>query len=119
MVPGGQAATSSFLACAVDREPYRPYTSPMGKRKSNSTGAELARQELPAILDAAERGTATVVTRRGRAIAAVVPLHVLEEHRKDRVTRPASLLAVAGTGKGLWGPDVAATIAGLREEWSR
>jgi antitoxin (DNA-binding transcriptional repressor) of toxin-antitoxin stability system len=91
----------------------------MGKQKSISTGAEAARQELPAILDAAERGTATIVTRRGRAIAAVVPLHVLEEHRAAHTTKPASLLAVAGTGKGLWGKDVTARIANLRDEWTR
>jgi antitoxin (DNA-binding transcriptional repressor) of toxin-antitoxin stability system len=79
----------------------------------------MARQELPAILDAAERGTATIVTRRGRAIAAVVPLLVLDEHRAAHGRKPASLLAVAGTGKGLWGSDVAATVASLRDEWSR
>lgn len=36
-------------------------------------GAEEARAELPSLLDAAERGETTLITRRGRAVAALVP----------------------------------------------
>lgn len=63
--------------------------------KPVSKGAEEARQQLPAILDAA---------------AAV------------KWARPASLLALAGSGRGLWdreGRDSSGAIAALRDEWTR
>lgn len=78
-----------------------------------STGAEAARQNLPAILDAAESGRTTVITRRGRAVAAVVPA------ARALAVRPANLLALAGTGKGLWGRTTAQRAAALRDEWDR
>jgi prevent-host-death family protein len=78
-----------------------------------STGAEAARQNLPAILDAAESGRTTVITRRGRAVAAVVPA------ARALAGRPASLLSLAGTGKGLWVRPAALTVATLRDEWER
>lgn len=78
-----------------------------------STGAEAARQNLPAILDAAESGRTTVITRRGRAVAAVVPA------ARALAARPGNLLALAGTGKGLWGRTAAQRAATLRDEWDR
>lgn len=85
------------------------------KRSSSlaSKGAEEARQQLPAILDAAAAGRATVITRRGREVAAVVPVSAI------KAARPVSLLTLAGSGPHLWGADSAATIAELREEWKR
>jgi antitoxin (DNA-binding transcriptional repressor) of toxin-antitoxin stability system len=84
------------------------------KRKPiTTTGAEEARQGLPAILDAAAAGRATVITRRGRAVAAVVPVE------QARLGRPASLLALAGSGRGLWGDDSRRAITRLRDEWKR
>ena len=82
-------------------------------RKFDRKGVEEARKSLPAILDAAARGRTTVITRHGNAVAAVVPAHAAA------AARPASLLALAGSGKGLWGRSSAAAIARLREEWSR
>lgn len=82
-------------------------------RKFDSKGVEEARKSLPAILDAAARGRTTVITRHGNAVAAVVPAQAAA------AGRPASLLALAGSGKGLWGRNSAATVARLREEWSR
>jgi prevent-host-death family protein len=81
--------------------------------KPVSKGAEEARQHLPAILAEAAAGRSTIITRHGRAVAAVVPAAALKQ------VKPASLQALAGTGRGLWGKDSAATIAKLRDEWTR
>jgi prevent-host-death family protein len=85
----------------------------MARPTRPSTGAEAARQNLPAILDAAESGRTTVITRRGRAVAAVVPA------ARALAARPASLLSLAGTGKGLWERPAAQRVATLRDEWER
>lgn len=78
-----------------------------------SKGAEEARQQLPAILAAAAAGRTTIITRHGRAVAAVVP------PTEARQNKPASLLALAGSGKGLWGKDSRKVIKKLRDEWNR
>jgi prevent-host-death family protein len=77
-----------------------------------SKGAEEARQQLPAILSAAESGRTTIITRHGRSVAAVVPASAVER----RV--PFSLLALAGTGRGMWGQGSARAIAKMRDEWN-
>jgi prevent-host-death family protein len=81
--------------------------------KPDIKGAEEARQQLPAILAAAAAGQTTVITRHGREIAAVVPVLAI------RSARPVSLLALAGSGRHLWGADSRKAIADLRDEWSR
>ena len=81
--------------------------------KTESKGAEQARQQLPAILAAAAAGRTTVITRHGREIAAVVPVSAV------RPARPISLLSLAGSGRGLWGKDSSKSIARLRNEWTR
>ena len=81
--------------------------------KPVSKGAEEARQQLPAILAAAAAGRSTIITRHGRAVAAVVPAADLAQRK------PASLQALAGTGRGMWGKTSAHTIATLRDEWNR
>jgi prevent-host-death family protein len=75
-------------------------------------GAEEARQQLPAILAAAAAGRATVITRHGREIAAVVPASAL------KAIKPASLLTLAGSGAQFWGRDSRQAIRSLRDEWS-
>jgi antitoxin (DNA-binding transcriptional repressor) of toxin-antitoxin stability system len=75
--------------------------------------AEQARAKLPSILSSALNGESTVISRRGQAIAAVVPM---SEFRKTKV---ASLMTLAGTGKGLWGKSSGKSIQALRDEWSR
>jgi prevent-host-death family protein len=77
-------------------------------------GAEEARAELPSLLDAAERGETTLITRRGRPVAALVP-----SDRMPIVSRQYSLLGAAGTGKGLWEEEGGTDIATLRNEWDR
>jgi prevent-host-death family protein len=78
-----------------------------------SKGAEEARQQLPAILAAAAAGRTTIITRHGRAVAAVVPAASV------KAGKPASLQVLAGTGRGMWGTSSAKTIAKLRDEWNR
>lgn len=78
-----------------------------------SKGAEEARQQLPAILAAAAAGQTTVITRHGREIAAVVPASAVSPARQ------ASLVNLAGSGRGLWGEDSSGAIAELRDEWKR
>lgn len=75
-------------------------------------GVEDARSQLPALLAEAERGRSTIITRHGRSIAAIVPVARAAGGQK-------SLLALAGSGKGLWGKSSARTMRRLREEWSR
>ncbi len=77
-------------------------------------GVEAARKELPALLADAQRGRATIVTRHGRDIAAIVPVD-----RARLATRQRSLLPLAGSGKGLWGRNSTKTLRRLRDEWDR
>jgi len=77
-------------------------------------GAEEARSQLPELLDAAERGRSTIITRHGRPVAALVPIEAYGVAK-----RQDSPLPLAGTGRGLWGKDSARTLRKLRNEWSR
>ena len=77
-------------------------------------GAEEARNQLPDLLDAAENGEATVITRHGKPVAALVPIKDYKEK-----PRQLSLLPLEGTGRGLWGENSTETIRKMREEWDR
>lgn len=77
-------------------------------------GAEEARNQLPDLLQAAGEGKSTIITRHGRAVAALIPIG---EFRPTG--RQASLLPLAGSGRGMWGKDSKKTIRQLREEWDR
>lgn len=77
-------------------------------------GAEEARNQLPELLDAAEKGRATIITRHGRPVAALVPM------RSYNAAAPQqSLLPLAGTGRGLWGRNSITTLRKMRDEWDR
>lgn len=82
-------------------------------------GLEQARNKLPHIVAEAHAGATTIIARHGRPYAAVVPIEALG--RLEQATRrpPGALLALAGTGKGLWGEHSGETLAQLREDWSR
>ena len=83
----------------------------MGGRK-RTLGADRARTELPTLLEQAHHGASTVITKRGRPYAAIVPVG------QAAADRPAiSLLSLAGSGRGLWGRKSTATVARLRDEW--
>lgn len=77
-------------------------------------GAEEARNQLPELLKAAEQGHSTIITKHGRPVAALVPIEAYSSSRRQQ-----SLLALKGTGRGLWGKDSVRTLRELRDEWSR
>jgi prevent-host-death family protein len=77
-------------------------------------GAEEARNQLPHLLEAAENGRSTVITRRGRPVAALVPIDDYVA-----VARQEPLTPLAGSGRALWGGNSPGTIRKLRDEWSR
>lgn len=77
-------------------------------------GAEEARNQLPELLDAAESGRATIITRRGRPVAVLSPLG---EH--VAIDAQISLQALEGSGHGLWGNDSAKDLDAQRDEWIR
>jgi prevent-host-death family protein len=82
----------------------------------SSYGLEQARIQLPHIVAEAHAGMRSVITKHGKPYAAIVPLHDLV---LAHTQTPAgeSLLALRGTGRGLWGADVGQTVADLRNEW--
>ena len=77
-------------------------------------GAEEARNQLPDLLEAAEKGRSTIITRHGRPVAALVPIEAY-----GAAVRQQPLMPVAGSGRGLWGKDSTRTLRKLRDEWSR
>jgi prevent-host-death family protein len=78
-------------------------------------GAEEARNRLPELLAAAEKGQSTIITRHGRPVAALVPI---DASNLD-VEQQQPLTPLQGSGRGLWGEDSTRTVRELREEWSR
>ncbi|HEY2092169.1 MAG TPA: type II toxin-antitoxin system prevent-host-death family antitoxin [Thermoanaerobaculia bacterium] len=82
--------------------------------RTGRKGAEEARNQLPDLLEAAEKGRSTIVTKHGRPIAAIVPI----EEFVDRSRQP-SILPLKATGRGLWGKSSTKTLQALRDEWNR
>jgi len=93
----------------IDPKPYRAYSSGMAKPRQK--GAEEARNQLPSLLDDAARGHTTIITRRGRSIAALVPVDAFLGRARQK-----GLIDLIGSGKGLWGSN---RLRRLRDEWSR
>ena len=56
-------------------------------------GAEEARNQLPDLLEAAEKGQSTIITRHGRPVAALVPIETF-----NATLRQQSLLPLEGIG---------------------
>ena len=77
-------------------------------------GAEEARNQLPDLLEAAEKGRSTIITRHGRPVAALVPIETY-----SAAIRQQPLTPVAGSGRGLWGKNGTRTLRKVRDEWSR
>jgi prevent-host-death family protein len=75
-------------------------------------GAEEARNQLPDLLAAAEKGRSTIITRHGKPVAALVPVDANEAVQQQ------TLLPLAGSGRGLWG-ESSKTLRKLRDEWTR
>ncbi|MCW5747595.1 MAG: type II toxin-antitoxin system prevent-host-death family antitoxin [Alphaproteobacteria bacterium] len=77
-------------------------------------GAEEARNQLPDLLEAAEKGQSTIITRHGRPVAALMPIEAY-----GAASQQQPLIPLAGSGRGLWGKDSVRTLRRLRDEWSR
>ena len=82
--------------------------------KSIRKGAEEARSQLPELLNAAQRGQQTIITRHGRPVAILTPISKRAEINPQR-----SLLPLAGSGRGLYGHDSKSALSLLRDEWNR
>ena len=79
-------------------------------------GLEQARTQLPLLVSEAAAGTPSIITRHGKPCAAVVPLATLNQLTAHK-HRSQGVLALRGTGKGLWGRDPSAAVGALRSEW--
>ncbi|GAA1405668.1 hypothetical protein GCM10009639_52820 [Kitasatospora putterlickiae] len=54
----------------------------MSEQPVQTVSIREAREHLAAVVDRAERDEPTVITRRGREVAAVVPMELLREYRR-------------------------------------
>jgi prevent-host-death family protein len=77
-------------------------------------GAEEARNRLPELLAAAEKGHSTIITRHGRPVAILMPIT-----RYGAAVDQQPLAPWQGSGRGLWGKDSRRTLCRLRDEWDR
>ena len=77
-------------------------------------GAEEARNQMPALLEAAEKGTSTIITRHGHPVAALVPFKQFSAREQQK-----ALLPLKGTGRGLWWKSSTRGIRAMRAEWNR
>ena len=75
-------------------------------------GSEEARKRLPELLDRAHNGATAIIKKRGVPYAALIPL---DQRTNSGAT--GELLALRGSGSGLWGPDAAQTVSAFRDEW--
>ncbi len=80
-------------------------------------GLEQARAQLPLIASEAVAGYTSVITRHGKPVAVVVPVAQWRE-QQARAVRQSGVLALRGTGRGLWPSGASATVAQLRDEWA-
>jgi prevent-host-death family protein len=83
--------------------------------KDSQKGAEEARNQLAHLLEDAEGGRSTIITRRGRPVAALVPMAAYRGGHGHQ----QPLLRLEGSGRRLWGKDSRRTLTKLRDEWSR
>lgn len=83
-----------------------------------SYGLEQARIQFPSIVANAHAGIASIITKHGKPYAAIVPLQDLQNVPAESGPVPG-LLALRGTGRGLWGANVGQTVSDLRDEWDK
>ena len=79
---------------------------------TSTLGLEQARAQLPKLVSLAEAGGRSVITRHGKPCAAIVPVQDLALRAPGGM-----LLALRGSGAGLWGAEAAAAVQALRDEW--
>jgi prevent-host-death family protein len=75
-------------------------------------GVQEARQELPALLEAAHRGTKTIITKHGKPYAAIVPVAEAGSRQPG-----LTMTGLRGSGKKIWKRDAETWVARLRDEW--
>jgi prevent-host-death family protein len=80
-------------------------------------GLEQARAQLPLIASEAVAGYTSVITRHGKPVAVVVPVGEWQSQQQMRQAETGSILALRGTGKGLWPQGAGQAVADLRDEW--
>jgi len=80
-------------------------------------GLEQARSKLPLIASEAVAGYSTVITRHGKPVAVVVPVAQWRD-QQARSLKQAGVLALRGSGCGLWPQGAAPSVSQLREEWA-
>ena len=95
----------------VGNDAFLVYIMYMNEGKEEGQSVARAREHFPALLEAAEAGIQTVISRRGRPVAVLGPLSL----RKNRSLH--SLESLVGTGRGLWGDAAVAHVEILRQEW--
>ncbi len=83
---------------------------------NTSYGLEQARIQLPSIVADAHAGVRCIITKHGKPYAAIVPLEDVQRSSAE-ADLASGLLALRGTGRGLWGADVGQTVSELRDEW--
>lgn len=81
-----------------------------------SYGLEQARIQLPNIVANAHAGIRSIITKHGKPYAAIVPLQEVQQSSTD-ADLASGILALRGTGRGLWGAHVGQTVSELRDEW--
>ena len=80
--------------------------------KIQSEAAEAARKKFPTLIEQAHHGKATIVTKRGRPYAAIVPIADMMSGRGR-----LNIQSLRGSGSGLWGRNARAAIEKMRREW--
>ena len=84
--------------------------------KSKVYGLEQARAQLPLIAAEAEAGYSSEITRHGKPVAMVVPVKHWQS-QQGRAVKVDGILALRGTGRGLWPQGAAKAVAQLRNDW--
>ena len=79
-------------------------------------GLEQARAQLPLIAAEAQAGYSSEITRHGKPVAVVVPVKQWQD-QQARGVKFDGILALRGTGAGLWPRGAASAVAQLRKEW--
>lgn len=99
------------------QSPVTPYTvqsvqneAGMGTRRTR--GVQEARKELPALIEAAHRGSTTIITKHGEPYAALVPVN-----EARAIGRGVTVAQLRGTGRKIWKKDAAAEVSRMRDEW--
>lgn len=77
-----------------------------------SEPAEAARKKFPLLIEQAHHGKSTIVTKRGKPYAAIVPVADMPQGQGR-----LDIQGLRGSGKGLWGRNSLATVEKMRREW--